>query len=140
MHRYKSSELAGLVARLESTADTYERTKSRRDTHRAMVETPSPKRDPRCDVDRRDELPPDHPLYSPQEDVFTARCNDVYRAGAMSHDDGTITLVMQHLQISEPPYTRATCPGRMITMTFEEFSRYVDAVVSMRDKMKASKP
>lgn len=56
MHRYKSSDLAGLVARLESTADSYERTKSRRDTHRAMVETPSPKRDPRCDVDRRDEL------------------------------------------------------------------------------------
>lgn len=84
--------------------------------------------------------PPDHPLYSSQEDVFTARCNDVYRAGALSHDDGTVTLVMQHLQISDPPYTAASCPGRMITMTFEEFSRYVDAVVNMRDKMKASKP
>lgn len=82
--------------------------------------------------------PPEHPLYSEQGDVFTARCNDVYRVGAMSSESGIVTLIMQHLSMSNPPYRPEAMPGRLVTMTFDEFSCYVDALVNLREKIKAS--
>lgn len=78
--------------------------------------------------------PPDHPLYSEQRGLF-ARCNDVYRAGAATHDDGVL-LLMQHLDLSDPPYSAASAPGRTIVMTRDEFSQYVDALVGLRERLK----
>lgn len=74
--------------------------------------------------------PPDYPLYR------EGRRNDVYRIGVNVDTHDAVTVVMQHLRLSEPPYSEAEAPGRIVGMTLDQFSRFVDALVTLRDTVK----
>lgn len=66
------------------------------------------------------------------------RLDHRYRiSAARSSDGGTVTVVMQHLKLSDPPYTLAESPGRMVDMSNREFSALVDALVALRDRIEA---
>lgn len=47
---------------------------------------------------------------------------------------------MQHLDLSDPPYTLGSLPGRSIDMAPDEFSAFVDGLVALRDHLRASAP
>lgn len=48
----------------------------------------------------------------------------------------SISLCMQHLTLSAPPYAYAESPGRHMFMTREAFSHWVNELVEMRDRLR----
>jgi hypothetical protein len=95
------------------------------------------KPDPYGRVDHSDE---DHTLGCTERCVPRTREDHTYRICATAFaQHGGVLFTMQHLKISDPPYTLATAPGRMVDTEFEEFSEFVDGLVAMRDKMRGER-
>ena len=79
----------------------------------------------------------DDPLFEPREYPNPPKTNEVYRIGVTQHcENDDFTFLMQHLFISAPPYSHAASPGRLVSMTFEQLSAFIDALVEYRDKVR----
>jgi hypothetical protein len=52
------------------------------------------------------------------------------RIGVDDHGAQGVRIYMQHLNLSNPPYTLASMPGRTITMTHADFGRFLDGLAA----------
>lgn len=62
---------------------------------------------------------------------------DRYRVSFLADQrDDHVSLCVQHLRLSDPPYNTPSMPGRIVDMTRDEFLQFVDALVVLREKIK----
>lgn len=80
---------------------------------------------------------PDDPLYNPRDpfgELDPTRTDDVYRVSAhYFNDERDFAICMQHLNVGKK---EGEMPGRLVEMTREQFSQFVDALVALRDKVR----
>lgn len=89
-------------------------------------------------------------IYSndePRVDGFGEHRDDCYRIGASYYTprergdcSHAMHFCMQHLKLSNPPYSYASLPGRIVGMTIDEFSQLVDELAKLRDSVKREEP